>query len=278
MRARTIILFLVAILLAGGTAMLVRSWLAQQRTVEAEAAPMPPPPAQKSVLVARAGISRGQILKPTDLAWQMWPEGGVDRAYVQKGPKTIEDFAGWVARDPIGPAEPITESKIVAPGSRGFLAAVLRPGMRAVSVPVTATSGISGFVFPGDQVDILVSETLPALGGNSNGLAHKGAETVLHDVRVLAVDQKLESKAGEAVVAHNVTLEVTPKQSEIIAVASEMGKLSLSLRSLVTPPDQEAGADSPAMAGSGTHTLDSEVSKLLTQEDNTIAVLRGNGK
>src|SRR5277367_6014008 len=128
MRARTLILFLVAILLAGGTAMLVRSWLAQQRTVEAEAAPMPPPPAQKSVLVASGELTRGQILKPSDLAWQMWNDGGINHAYIQKGTKTIEDFAGWVARHPFGPGEPITESKIVAPGSRGFLAAVLRPG------------------------------------------------------------------------------------------------------------------------------------------------------
>lgn len=132
MRARTLALFLVVLVLAGGTAMLVRSWLAQQRT-EAVAAPMPPPPAQKSVLVARGPIARGQILKPTDLGWQIWPDGGIDHAYIQKGSKTIEDFAGWVARDPLGPGEPITESKIVAPGSRGFLAAVLRPGMRAVS-------------------------------------------------------------------------------------------------------------------------------------------------
>ena len=87
MRVRTVILFLVAILLAGGTAMLVRSWLAQQRTVEAEAAPMPPPPAQKSVLVARSAIPRGQILKPTDLSWQTWPDGGLDHAYIQKEPK-----------------------------------------------------------------------------------------------------------------------------------------------------------------------------------------------
>ena len=170
MRARTMILFLIALMLAGGTAMLVRSWLAQQRTVEAEAAPMPPPPVQKSVLVARAAISRGQILKPTDLGWQMWPDGGLDRAYIQKTTKTIEDFAGWVARDPLGPGEPVTESKIVAPGSRGFLAAALRPGMRAVSVPVTATSGISGFIFPGDQVDILITHPLPAAGGNGSQL------------------------------------------------------------------------------------------------------------
>ncbi len=285
MRIRTLLLFMVALLLAGGTAMLVRSWLAQQRSVEAEAAPMPPP-VQKSVLVARGAIPRGQILKPTDLAWQMWPDGGIDRAYIQKGTKTIEDFAGWVARDPFGPGEPITESKIVAPGSRGFLAAVLRPGMRAVSVPVTPTSGISGFVFPGDQVDMLVSETLPGEGGNNNALPRKAAESVLRDLRVLAVDQKLDNKAGEAVVAQRVTLEVTPKQSEIIAVASEMGKLSLSLRSLVAPPGEEPTADSADNGGAGSFTLDSEVSQLLpkpfTQKDNSgadiITILRGSSK
>ena len=86
----------------------------------------------------------------------------------------IEDFAGWVAREPFVAGDPISEAKIVSPGSRGFLAAVLSPGMRAVSVPVTATSGISGFVFPGDQVDIVVSETVPGGDGNGNTPPHKG--------------------------------------------------------------------------------------------------------
>jgi pilus assembly protein CpaB len=167
-----------------------------------------------------------------------------------------------VARDPVGPGEPITESKIVAPGNRGFLAAVLRPGMRAVSVPVTATSDASGFILPGDQVDVLVTQTLPTAGGNSAQLQRRASETVLRDIRVLALDQKLDSKGGEAVVPHNVTLEVTPKQSEVIAVASDMGKLSLSLRGLVGLPDN-ADADSPNSAGSGSSTLDSEVSRLL---------------
>jgi pilus assembly protein CpaB len=278
MRARTLILFVVAILLAGSTAMLVRSWLVQQRTVEAEAAPMPPPPVQKSVLVANGDLTPGQILKPTDLTWQVWHDGGINHAYIQKGAKTIEEFTGWVARHPIGSGEPIIGSKIVAPGSRGFLAAVLRPGMRAVSVPVTATSGISGFVFPGDEVDILITHPLPASGGRGEGVQRQASETVLHDVRVLAVDQKLESKGGEATVAHTATLEVTPKQSEIIAVASEMGKLSLSLRSLTTPPGEETAADSADNPGSGTFTLDSEVSQLLARKDNTITVLRGTSK
>jgi pilus assembly protein CpaB len=278
MRARTLMLFVVALMLAGGTAMLVRSWLAQRAAV-AEAAPVAPPPMpQKAVLVARGPMGRGQILKPADLAWQPWPEAGIGKGYIQAGTKTVDDFAGWVAREPFVAGEPVSEAKVVAPGSRGFLAAVLRPGMRAVSVPVTATSGISGFVFPGDQVDILVSETLP---GSSNATTQKGAETVLHDVRVLAVDQKLDSKAGEALVAHNVTLEVTPKQGEVIAVASEMGKLSLSLRSLVAAPE-DSSSDSRLGAG----TLDSEVSRLLRkpvdQKGNSnaenVTVLRGNGK
>jgi pilus assembly protein CpaB len=278
MRGRTLILFVVALMLAGGTAMLVRSWLAQRAPV-ATAEPIPPPP-PKAVLVARGAIARGQILKPADLSWQPWPEGGIGKAYIQDGTKKIEDFAGWVARDPFVPGEPVTEAKIVAPGSRGFLAAVLSPGMRAVSVPVTATSGISGLIFPGDQVDILVSEVLT--GPKGNAAPQKAAETVLHDVRVLAVDQKLESKSGEAAVAHNVTLEVTPKQAEQIAVATEMGKLSLSLRSLATSSTTEASADSSEEPG----TLDIDVSRLLRKplksngnsEAEAVTVLRGNGK
>jgi pilus assembly protein CpaB len=149
--------------------------------------------------------------------------------------------------------------------------------MRAVSVPVTATSGISGFVFPGDQVDILITHPL-TVSGKGEGVPHQASETVLHDVRVLAVDQKLDSKGGEAIVAHTTTLEVTPKQSEVIAVASEMGKLSLSLRSLTTPPGEETGGDSADNPGSGTFTLDSEVSQLLARKDNSITVLHGTSK
>jgi pilus assembly protein CpaB len=109
---------------------------------------------------------------------------------------------------------------------------------------------------------------------------------VLHDVRVLAVDQKLEGKGGEAIVAHTATLEVTPKQSEIIAVASEMGKLSLSLRSLVPSPSEASAADSSEEADSGTYTRDYEVSRLLpkpltlkgNQSAFSVTILRGTGK
>ena len=136
MRARTLTLFVIALTLAGGTAMLVRSFLSQRPDAEAEALAKPAPP-QKFVLVARGAISRGQILKAQDFSWQVWPEGGIDKNYIQSGTRTPESFAGWVARDPFAAGEPISDAKIVSPGSRGFLAAVLGPGMRAVSLPVS---------------------------------------------------------------------------------------------------------------------------------------------
>jgi pilus assembly protein CpaB len=286
MRARALVVFLIAILLAGGTGLLVRSWLAQRPTQVVVAPAEVPVPPQRSILVARTAIARGQILKAEDLAWQPWPEDGIDPIYIQAGARPLEAFTGWVARDPIGKSDPITEAKIVAPGSRGFLAAVLRPGMRAVSVPVTATSGISGFVFPGDEVDILVTETLPPTSGNGGAVQHKASETVLHDVRVIAVDQKLDNKGGEAVVAHTATLEVTAKQSEIIAVATEMGKLSLSLRSLATSALKETVGSSEESGGSSTFTMDSEVSRLLPKPGSeggasgvdSVTILRGKGK
>jgi pilus assembly protein CpaB len=308
MRARTLILLLFAVLLAGGTALLARTWLAAERSKEiAEAAPVALPTPGKSVLVARADIKRGQILRAEELVWQVWPEGALDKNYIViGGPKGPESYAGWVARNPIASGEPVTETKIIAPGNRGFLAAVLRPGMRAISVPVTVTSGISGFIFPGDQVDLLLTYTVPSIPAPGGGDApkatydHKAAETVLRDIRVIAIDQRLESKLGEAVVAHTATFEVTPKQSEVIALASEIGKVSLTLRSLVPHPQEAVaaanadtvvdpaaagGADSP-IAANATITIDSEISPLLPKhasgkevpETAAVTILRGGGK
>jgi pilus assembly protein CpaB len=301
MRARTLILLLFAAILASSTTLLARAWLNSHKQVNAEAAPVALPPPTRSILVAHTAIQRGQILRPTDLTWQPWPENGINQTYVVLGTRKLEAFTGSVARNPIAPGEPITDGKIVAPGNRGFLAAVLRPGMRAISVPVTATSGISGFVFPGDQVDILITYTVPAppeAGGanpsskTSAQVDHKAAETVLQNVRVIGIDQRLENKPGEAAIAHTATLEVTPKQSEIIALASEMGKLSLSLRSLaivaseMRPEGESAPSDSSSNAGDTTYTLDSEVSPLLpkpltgkeTPHTGLVTILRGGPK
>jgi pilus assembly protein CpaB len=293
MRARTLILLTVALLLAGGTTIMARVWLASQRAAPAEASPLAVTTPSKSVLIARVPIQRGQLLKPEDLAWEQWPEGGIDKSYVILGTKTPDAYAGWVARLPITAGEPLTEAKIVSPGNRGFLAAALRPGMRAVSVPVTKTSGISGFIFPGDQVDLLITyqvqEVLRPGAPSVGSLDHKVSETVLSDIRVIGIDQKLDTKAGETVLAQTATLEVTPKESEIIALAGEMGKLTLSLRSLTPAPgeikedvDQPFG-DSPNTPAAATYTVDADISPLLRNpfktttklETDQITILRG---
>ncbi len=295
MRARTLILLLVAVVLAGGTALLARARIAAQRQATAEAAPVALPAPVKSVLVAHHPIERGQILKAADFAWQPWPDGGLDKSYFVLGTRTPESFTGWVARYPLGSGEPVTSSKVVAPGSRGLLAAVLRPNMRAVSVPVNATTGISGFVFPGDQVDIVITYPVPNFSpvtANGVQLQHKASETILRNVRVIGIDQKLETRAGEAVVAHTATLEVSPKQSEEIALAEEMGKLSLSLRSLskidtaFTSSGEAVTGDSPTDDAARSYTIDSDLSPLLpkpltgneSQQTGMVTILRGNSK
>lgn len=293
MRARTVILLIVALVLATGTTMMARVWLASQRAVKTEVVPTPVPVPAKSVLIARVALPRGQILRPEDLQWEQWPEGGIDTNYILQGTRSPEAYSGWVARNPIAAGEPLTEAKIIAPGNRGFLAAVLRPGMRAVSVPVTVTSGISGFVFPGDQVDLIDTYSVqdrPQPGQTNSGplQEHRISETVLRDIRVIAIDQKLDSKPGDVTVAKTATFEVTPKQSEIIALANEMGKLSLSLRSLVPAPDtlkhevsDTTTAEAPGNPPSATYTVDSDISPLLrspgTRQGTSgdVTILRG---
>lgn len=305
MRARTLILLLVAVVLAGGTAMLARAWLkAQKSHAVAEAAPVALPPPVKSVLVAHHPLARGEILKASDLAWEPWPDNGVDPSYIRLGTRTPQSFSGWVARFPIGSGQPVTLANVVAPGSRGFLAALLLPGMRAVSVELNATTGISGFVAPGDRVDILITYPVPNIAPASAGMTevhHKASETILRNIRVLGIDQQLQTKKGEAVLAKTATLEVTPKQSEVLALASEMGKLSLSLRSLADSPtpvaeasatatdgapivtkvsattatdDESPVSDSAAPDGAASYTLDSQVSLFMPE----VTVLRGNTK
>jgi pilus assembly protein CpaB len=237
MRARTLILLFVALILAGGTTMMARVWLASQKQNVTEATPLALQTPAKTVLVVHTAIQRGQLLKAGDLAWEPWPQGDVNKAYIVIGGKqTPETFVGWVARQPISAGEPLSEDKIVAPGAHGFLAAVLRPGMRAVSIPINAATGVDGLIFPGDQVDIMVAHTVqnPSVDGGPS-LPHPAVETVLTNVRVIAIDQKLDATQAIAN-AKTATLEVTPREGEAIALASELGKLSLSLRSLVPDP------------------------------------------
>ena len=207
----------------------------------------------------------GSFVKPEHVRWQAWPEEAVGDSYLLEGTAKPEDIVGAVVRRGIAAGEPVTNGRIVRPGDRGFLAAVLQPGMRAISVSVNPTTGIAGLVFPGDRVDLLLTQTIPS--GNTPRMA---SETVLENVRVLAIDQVLNDQSGEPTLGKNTTIEVTPKQAEVVAVASDLGKLSLSLRSLARPATGKDALDPAELVDElpepwrgETYTWDSEASRVL---------------
>jgi len=278
MRIGRIALVAVALLLAVVTAFVAKNWIEKERSSIRKAA-APQQMAEQRVLVAKARLATGQFITSDNVKWVPWPAESVSSGFVVEGKQKLDDVVGSVVRFPIGVGEPVNDSRIVAPGGRGFMAAVLQPGMRAVSVPVTLTSGISGFVFPGDHVDIVLTLVYQQ-GANSREL--RAGETILTDIRVLAIDQKVESKPGETQIAKSVTFEVTSKQSEILAVAADLGRLSLSLRSLARDEHEDPVDVAVASGNKGvprtTFTLDSEASSLLSGAGgakNTITILRG---
>jgi pilus assembly protein CpaB len=234
MNLRTVLLLAVALAVAGLTAFAVNGWLAAQRpVVQATAMPAAAPPPLPEILVAKKELPAGSFLKTDQLEWRAWPEGGLTEAYMIKGKTSEKDLAGAVVRSHLYAGEPITTARVVHPGEQGFLAAVLDPGKRAVSIPVDGTSGVAGFVFPGDYVDVILTLKRSVAGEGTDGAeVRQFSETLLTDVRVLAIDQSLEKENGAARVGKNATLQVLPTQAERVALALEMGTLSLSLRSL----------------------------------------------
>ncbi len=228
MDARKIALLVVALIIAGGTAFLARSMFMQGGAPKAEAAALGP-----EILVATRALPVGTIIEPDSFRFQPWPKELVENAYFTKGEADPASLAGTVVRAPVTAGQPITQGALVKPGDRGFLAAALGPGMRAVTVSVSAQSGVAGFVFPGDRVDMVVTQQI---AGGGSGPPLKAAETVIRNIRVLATDQRTvtEDEEGKKVVQtfSNVTLEVTPRIAEKIAVAQAIGQISLSLRSI----------------------------------------------
>ncbi len=280
MNAKTIVIAIVALVVAGATGLLIQSWMSAQRNALLRAVPKVDTSVPK-VMVARKSLPAGTFLKPEHLEWRAWPKAGIAKAYLVKGKRTVNELVGAVVRRGISAGEPITDGRIVKPGSRGFMAAVLTPGMRAVSVKTNATTGIAGFVFPGDRVDLILTHKLKSGKGTSRK-TQQVSETVLTGVRVLGVDQRTSDQKGKGKirVPKTTTIEVTPKQVEMVAVARELGKLSFSLRSLAI--EETTGLPAalpmgPARRGRTT-TSASDVSRLIgvaATYSSTVTVLRG---
>jgi pilus assembly protein CpaB len=298
MNSKRVVFLLLAVIVAGATAFMARAWLQNERAALMAQAGLhhevPTAAPTLQVLVARNAIHTGQIVKPDDMRWQSWPQGSLAPTYIVEGKRPLSDFVGAVARGPIAAGEPVTEGKLVLAGTRGFMAAVLQPGTRAVSVPITATSAVSGFIYAGDRVDVLLTHVLTSQGSQSGGQSapsgqRSATETILRNARVIAMDQKLDFSPGDKPdVGKTATLELTPKQTELVTLAVKMGDLSLVLRSLQDTNDdgRDAAAIENAPAEPGdSFTEDSQVSKLIRPAASTplavrpvVIVLRGAGR
>ncbi|MDQ2893740.1 MAG: Flp pilus assembly protein CpaB [Pseudomonadota bacterium] len=234
MDSRKLALLAGALVVAMMTAFFARSLIAGSAAPQASAMGQPSVIDGPEVLVATRALPIGTILDATALKFQPWPKEMVDGAYYLKAQTNLQSLQGTVVRNAITAGQPITQGALVKPGDRGFLAAALGPGMRAVTVPVSAQAAVAGFVFPGDRIDLVLTQTVP---GGGEGQPLKVSETIMRNLRVLATDQRTDNQVGEdgKTQVHtfsNVTVEATPKIAEQIAVAQTLGSLSLSLRSL----------------------------------------------
>ncbi len=228
----------------------------------AQRAEAPPPPARATYLLAARPLRPGSLVKPEDLRPQELLVAEAPAGARLDSPAARAELVGAMVRRTLPVGDPMLPEDVLRPGERGFLAAVLGPNMRAVSVGVDLVSGTAGLIWPGDRVDLLLTQQL-----NDDALPiyrRIAGETVLSDVRVIAIDQALVQGAfGEGVEGNRqvrtVTLEVTSRQAERVAVATRLGRLSLLVRSADEPvadPPVAAPATPPiTWGGDVSHAL-----------------------
>lgn len=248
MRLVVVGLVVFALLAAGGVVFFVKRYLdAQTDRIQAESqvetveVTEEEPPTL--ILVTGAEMPAGTTISSGSLKWRAWPDEGIEDTFIasEKSSDELEKpFIGAVVRRGIAAGVPITRAMVFKRDAPGFLAGALDAGMRGVAVSVTAESGSAGFILPGDRVDVILTHDVrrdvqggegstPVIGGT---VVRFTSETVLRDIRVLAIDQQFDDFEDKATVVKTVSLEVLPKQVEVLSVASSMGKLSLSLRSI----------------------------------------------
>jgi pilus assembly protein CpaB len=232
MKPARIVVLLIALAAGGIAALLAGRSDRPAQIVQAPVAPLE----TVDVLVAGSDIGLGQPISAGDLRWQTWPAAAASSAHFVKRnekPDAVNQVAGSIARSPFFAGEPIRESRLIKGAGSGYMAAILPAGMRAVSTDVTPETGAAGFILPNDRVDVILSRR-DREAERASGVEAHASETILSNVRVLAIDQQVEEKGGQrTVVGKTVTLELTQRQAETLVMARTQGQLSLALRSLV---------------------------------------------
>ena len=187
------------------------------------------------VLTVTRDFAVGETIKAEDLKWAPWPKSNVvEGVYVETTvPASIETLTGAVVKTALYKGEPLLPQKVVMKGEQGLLSALMDPEMRAVSVEISAESASGGFVLPNDRVDLIL--TYEQKAQPERGILERTlAKTIIKNVRVLAIDQNFaDSEEGEvARLGSTATLEVTPSEAELLAMAQRLGEVSLALRPL----------------------------------------------
>ncbi|NIF29790.1 Flp pilus assembly protein CpaB [Pantoea sp. Tr-811] len=254
MKTPSVLLLAGALVLAGGAALLARVLLAPPPAAVAAAKPATPEKAPLAVLVAATDLRPGQLIDRSMLRWQEVQSLPSAEQYFQRGQGKLDLGAGAVLRRPLKAGQALTAALLVRAGEPGFLAAVLKPGMRGLSLPTSAVAVSQGLVSAGDRVDVILSLKVGKNDDRDLGPPKLAAQTLLRDVRVLAVNRsardltaRLNSAepAAPAAAANDkenryfetVTLEVTPAQAERLALSKEAGTLQLALRGNREPGD-----------------------------------------
>ncbi len=229
MKAARVVVLTVAVA-AGGIAALLAG-RSEKSTVKQATAPKVE---TVDILVAKTDIPTGQQISPKDVQWQAWPATTATGNFIRKNnrPDAIDKMSGLIVRVPFVIGEPIREAKLVDAKGAGFMAAILPSGMRAVSTKISPETGAGGFILPNDHVDVIITRHDLAAGKAAGGDVQT-SETILSNVRVLAIDQTVQEKNGQkVVVGKTATLALSPGQVETLTLAEHMGALSLALRSI----------------------------------------------
>ena len=196
-------------------------------TVEEE----PPPPETTMVLSASRALSIGTLIGERDLEVLELEASEVGSEQIlADGDSSAREFRGYAVRRALAAGEPISRSALVGPGQKGFLAAVLRPGTRAVTVRVGQATSQAGLIDPGDRVDVIFSAELRIDEQESRVFAR----TIVQGARVVAVDQRFNGEEAERSELVTATLEVSPPDGDRLVLAEHEGRISLAVRSLAT--------------------------------------------
>lgn len=242
----------VAVFAAGGAGYVAKNMSAPPAPqIIVDAGPRTPAIEMTEVLVLSQDLPMGATIED-QLSWQAWPADATNENFVTKDkePEALEQLKGSVARLAMYEGEPLRRSKLIGAG-QSFMSAILPAGKRAIATQIAADTSAGGFILPNDFVDVIMTRRSEGQGAAAQGFV---TETILKNIRVLAIDQAIqEDEEGRKVkVGETATLELTPQQAEIITVAQQMAdRLTLALRSVTDTQETDLSEADYLVSGNG---------------------------